>query len=138
MNMGFSHCKDSDPCVYVLRDMVVGIYVDDILIIGSTQAIDRFKNDLSSKMKIKDLGNVSVILSLRVQKHDHSHVSIDQSLYVKDVLAEFDMTVLEHVARWKKQQKTGTLQVNRENSIVRFNVRQSDVCCICRATRDRI
>ena len=59
MSMGFSHCKDSDPCVYVLRDnMIVGIYVDDILIIGSRQAIDRFKNDLSSKMKIKDIHNI--------------------------------------------------------------------------------
>jgi len=92
LKMGCNHCKDSDPCVYVKGDLIIGVYVDDMIIIGTRESIDECKRELTARLQIKDMGSVSVILSHRIKRLNREQVSVDQTLYAKNVIKEFDMS----------------------------------------------
>ena len=66
---GFTQCV-SDMCLYWKRDgkdiVVVGVYVNDLLVTGRNVAtVDCFLEGLSS-LSIKNLGQVSKFLGMRV------------------------------------------------------------------------
>ena len=92
LKLGFSRCLN-DPCIYTKSDLITGLYVDDMLIIGVREQIDRFKTEISEKLEIKDLGKASMILSHRIRRGENS-LSIDQSLYMIEVLSEFNIVRL--------------------------------------------
>lgn len=49
--------------------VIVSLYVDDMLIIGSTnEIIKATKNILINKFEIKDLGNAYVILGIKISR----------------------------------------------------------------------
>ena len=43
----------TDKCIFVNKDLIIAIYVDDIVIIGR-------KNHISNRFKTKDLGNLNL------------------------------------------------------------------------------
>jgi len=57
LKLGFSRCLN-DPCIFSKADLIIGLYVDDMLIIGVREQIDRFKTEISEKLEIKDLGRL--------------------------------------------------------------------------------
>uniref|UniRef100_A0AAV1VBX8 Integrase catalytic domain-containing protein n=1 Tax=Peronospora matthiolae TaxID=2874970 RepID=A0AAV1VBX8_9STRA len=87
---GFLRCC-SDMCLYWKYEgaelVVVGAYVDDLLVTGtSTAVVDRFFVSLST-LAIKDLGEVSKFLGMRVTR-DGSSYTLDQEESIKDLLRE--------------------------------------------------
>jgi hypothetical protein len=51
------------------RQLIVGVYVDDLLITGTTpEEIGRFKREMQLQFKIADLGLLSFYLSLEIQQ----------------------------------------------------------------------
>lgn len=60
----------ADPCVYISKKkLIVGIYVDDLLIIAEDEKeIANFKSRLGEKFDAKDLGEARHILSIRLKK----------------------------------------------------------------------
>jgi hypothetical protein len=51
------------------RQLIVGVYVDDLLITGTTpEEIGRFKREMQLQFKIVDLGLLSFYLSLEIQQ----------------------------------------------------------------------
>ncbi len=44
-----------DPCVFLASDIVLGIYIDDVLIAGSPSCVPNFMKDVSMRFKFKDL-----------------------------------------------------------------------------------
>lgn len=86
-----------DPCVYVNikkdNDTVIIIYVDDLLIASTDLSnINKIKNLLQQKFKMKDLGNVKDILGIHVEREgDTGNIKISQKRYIQDVLKRFDM-----------------------------------------------
>ena len=68
--LGFSPCF-SEPSVFISTDcnIIIGLYVDDMLILGrDPQAIQKVINGIASLWEIKDLGEVSLILGIRVRR----------------------------------------------------------------------
>ena len=64
-----------DKCAYTkLVDgecMIISLYVDDLLIFGtSIQLVHRTKNFLVSKFDMKDMGEASAILGVKIIKND--------------------------------------------------------------------
>lgn len=89
--------SEQDYCLYFWSgtDVVlyVVIYVDDILIIGSSEkAICELKKRLSSEFEMRDLQEVRSFLGLNIQRDRNRGVMIiEQKAYVKSVLERFGM-----------------------------------------------
>ena len=70
-----SKINEFDKCVYV-KDVkhgyvIVWLYVDDMLIVGSDDKITSTKNMLNSRFDMKDLGFADVILGIKKKKKKH-------------------------------------------------------------------
>ena len=66
--------NDSDKCIYSkfddnLNGVIVCLYVDDMLILGTNiDVINETKQFLSSKFDMKDLGEANLILGIKLTK----------------------------------------------------------------------
>lgn len=73
-----------DPCIYYdITDksiVIIAIYVDDILIIwNDIQKRDQIKQELKTRFKMKDLGEASQMLGMRVkQKQEEGQILVNQ------------------------------------------------------------
>jgi hypothetical protein len=82
------------PCVFVKRrgdDVVlIAIYVDDVIMIGTRHAIEVAACALKVKFKIRDFGRLDFCLGVQVT-HLKDGVILHQSTYVKKILERFSM-----------------------------------------------
>ena len=86
--------NECDKCVYVKNTtkgyVIVCLYVDDMLIIGSNNyMITSTKNLLMSKFDMKDLGVADVILGIKIERTPEG-IFLSQSHYVNKILEKFD------------------------------------------------
>lgn len=93
--MGFVQAN-SDPCLYVANKgepFVIGVYVDDILLAGSTKKrISEVKSALAERFDMKDLGELNHYLGVKiVQNRGDGTIWIGQSAYTEEVLKKFGM-----------------------------------------------
>lgn len=79
-----------EPCVYVKDGVIVGLYVDDAMLIGNFKAIQEVKDLLAKELEIKDLGSAQYLLSIKVERFSHG-IALSQISYIEEVLAEFNM-----------------------------------------------
>ena len=92
MSNGF-RINECDKCVYVKDTtngyVIVCLYVDDMLIIGSNNDIIKAaKRMLTSEFDMKDLGVADVILGMKISRKSDGLV-LSHSHYVKKVLEKF-------------------------------------------------
>lgn len=82
----------TEPCMYTDRhgDLIVTVYVDDILLHGTQEKIDEMKIMLKNEFKIKELGNVKRILSINISR-EKDYIKLDQSDYIKQILQKNGM-----------------------------------------------
>lgn len=85
--------SNADPCIYYDCEagIIIGVYVDDLLIIGKLEKIDAFKGEIKKHFVAKDLGPASQILSMQVTKEDGGSITLDQTSYVDEILHTFKM-----------------------------------------------
>ena len=93
MSHGFI-INECDKCVYVkdveLGYVIVCLYLDDMLIVGSDDKMITFtKNMLNSWFAMKDLGLVDVILGIKIKRTSYGLI-LSQSHYVDTILGKFD------------------------------------------------
>ncbi|GKC10875.1 zinc finger, CCHC-type containing protein [Tanacetum coccineum] len=87
--------NQSDKCVYSKFDdsgkgVIICLYVDDMLIFGIDQnQVDKTKKFLSSKFSMKDMGEVDVILGIKI-KCENKGIVITQSHYIEKILKKFN------------------------------------------------
>lgn len=87
--LGFEKCP-YEHAVYVKREgnesLIIGVYVDDILITSSNTAnIIKFKEQMSKEFEMSDLGKLSYYLGIEVDQ-SKDHIELKQSTYAKKVL----------------------------------------------------
>ena len=74
------------------KDLLIGIYVDDIIIIGNDCAkISEFKKHISNKFKTKDLGTVSYILGLQIEYLNNDTLLIHQKNYIDKMITKYSL-----------------------------------------------
>ena len=93
MSIGFT-INECDKCVYVKDTnngyVIVCLYVDDMLILGSNNyIITTTKKMLSSKFNMKDLGVADVILGTKISRTSGGLI-LSQSHYIEKLLDKFD------------------------------------------------
>jgi hypothetical protein len=86
--------NESSPCLFIKRNeaeiAIIGIYVDDIVMVGSDAAVAAAMAALKAKFKVKDLGMLSFCLGLQVSQTPKG-VLLHQASYIKKVLKRFNM-----------------------------------------------
>ena len=82
------------PCVFIKKSekgyMIIGIYVDDLNIIGTLEELLNTVNYLKKEFEMKDVGRTKFCLGLQFE-HLESGVFIHQSTYTERVLQRFNM-----------------------------------------------
>ncbi|KAL5594731.1 hypothetical protein BROUX41_000556 [Berkeleyomyces rouxiae] len=85
--------SEVDPCLFYNPDkqLIVLLYVDDILVIGKTAAIDWYHMKLNNRFKFKHLGPVSRFLGMVVRRDQEKRtLTISQQPYVEEILHDYD------------------------------------------------
>ena len=82
--------NESDKCIYYKSEndicTIICLYVDDLLIFGSNiHAINSVKSLLTANFDMKDLGEESVILGIKITRSEKG-ISLDQSHYIEKIL----------------------------------------------------
>ena len=85
--------NECDKCIYMKNTdkgyVIVCLYVDDMLIIGSNiKMIKTTKKMLNSKFDMKDMGVAYVILGIKIFKTSEGY-TLSQSHYVEKILSKF-------------------------------------------------
>jgi hypothetical protein len=94
---GWQQCI-SDPCIYIFRSghvfAMIALYVDDIpAACNDATWLALFKTQLGARFKIKDMGDLFQPLGMHIIRNWSARtISLDQSKYMRDVLAKYIMT----------------------------------------------
>ena len=100
--------------------LIVGVYVDDLLITGGdVEVLERFKKEMSKKFKMSDLGVLSYYLGIEVQQNS-TGISICQSAYAKKLLdttglVDINPTRMPMEARLQLRKANATMIVDSTN-----------------------
>jgi hypothetical protein len=70
----------------------VAVYVDDLNIISTTNAISEIVSQLKGEFEMKDLGETTFCLGLQIE-HLAGNIFLHQSLYTRKLLKRFSMDV---------------------------------------------
>ena len=96
LKYGFTMMEE-DHCEYIKRSnnhiVILSLYVNDILIAGNyNKLIDVTKKWLSSNFKMKDMGEASYVLGVKILR-DHSKclLGLSQETYIKKMLQHYHM-----------------------------------------------
>ena len=100
ISLGYRRCH-KEYCIYVKTVIkkgktiliIVAVYVDDLAIASKdTEAINHLKAQLCAKFKMKDLGELNMILKLNI-KRDRSKklIMISQEHYVLELLEKYEL-----------------------------------------------
>jgi hypothetical protein len=92
--------NEANKCVYYRygggKGVILCLYVDDILILGtSLDVIKETKDFLSNNFEMKDLGEADVILNIKLLREGNGGVTLVQSHYVEKVLSRFGYSECE-------------------------------------------
>ncbi|CAI7751040.1 unnamed protein product [Closterium sp. NIES-53] len=95
MDFGFER-SECDPTLYhLVRDegrLSLDLYVDDILLMSSSMVLlDEVKSLLSSRFRMKDLGEAKSYLGVQIER-DESGILIHQERYILNMLESFDLS----------------------------------------------
>ena len=91
------HRLRTDSAVYTRGEgkdqVILGVYVDDLVILGEDlQQVVKVKEVLRSEFQMVDFGEVSKVLGIRILRDtERGTLSMDQSEYVGQIIANFDM-----------------------------------------------
>ena len=93
ISLGFQ-VFESDTSMYIRNEIILAVYVDDILIAGpSFHTCNAVITELSHHIEIVNKGEVKSFLGLKVIRNRQMHtISISQPGYIDRLLAKFNMT----------------------------------------------
>ena len=78
--------------VYYQGELVLLVWVDDILLVGERSAVQKTRNILQKTFKVRDMGPIGHFLGIRVTRDVRAKViTLDQSGYILQVLRRFQM-----------------------------------------------
>lgn len=85
--------QHATSCSYIL------IYVDDILVVGSSSTIaSNLISSLNSQFSLKDLGKMSYFLGIEVSYPSNGGLFLSQSTYITEILSRANMIEAKSIA----------------------------------------
>jgi hypothetical protein len=96
-SLGFES-SDADPCVFVGKNAVLAIYVDDLIVVTKTdQEMEGLKKELSAGFEMRDLGELHYILGVDVERTSDG-IALSQQHYIEKLLKKFRMETATSVS----------------------------------------
>lgn len=95
-DLGFTRLI-SDQCVYVRRSsdgspVIVSVHVDDMTLFARTdEELAQLKGELRSKFEVTDLGPLTHILGMEIQRDDDGSYHLHQTAYARRILESVGM-----------------------------------------------
>nr|GFA77369.1 ribonuclease H-like domain, reverse transcriptase, RNA-dependent DNA polymerase [Tanacetum cinerariifolium] len=93
-SLDFKRCN-LEQAVYTRRSktstLIVGVYVDDLIITAPRKEIDVFKSQMKEKFEMSDLGLLAYYLGIEVTQTG-GEITIKQTGYINKILKETSMT----------------------------------------------
>lgn len=107
-----------DPCVYVKANLIIAVYVDDLLIFyRNDHELNETRQLLHKKFRMKDIGLAKCCLGIHINQ-DTNYIELSQSKYIIDVLKKFGMAQCKPCGTPSElNQKLTKDMVNDENRI---------------------
>ncbi len=92
LELGLQQSK-ADPCVFFdpTGDVIITVYVDDLIYYGTRRKIDAIKRKLARIFDLRHLGPAQLVQSIRIQRNKKGTIKIDQEAYTRELLKEFKM-----------------------------------------------
>ena len=93
---GFEQCK-ADPCIFLkivdgVVDMIIGVYVDDILVGGPQEYCESLLLSLKKKFPTNDLGEFTRYDGCGIERNaELGAIKLSQEAYVESLMARFDV-----------------------------------------------
>lgn len=127
-SIGFTRCAH-EYSVYTKRydeqALIVGVYVDDLIITGSCpKSVQKFKKEMNTKFEMSDLGLLTHYLGIEVNLKE-SRITLKQESYAKNLLVKTGMlncnptkTPMEHKLKLKKEDGSELVNPTEYRSIV--------------------
>ena len=89
--------READPCVFVGTVdtvTVVAVYVDDLVLIAkTTNELQKVKDSLSSRFKMKDMGKIHYCLGISIeQDEERKCLRMHQKQYIENMLEKYHLT----------------------------------------------
>ena len=81
---------DFDPCVFLTEELILGIYIDNVLITGTKKSINSFLRNIKARFTFKDLRRPKLLLSLKI-KYVENSLRLHQRTYYNAVLKRYSM-----------------------------------------------
>jgi len=94
-SIGFEQLQ-SDPCIFKKTNKdnkvtcIIGLYVDDMIITGEDDEIERLIKLIKNKFKISNYGPIDYLLGIKVEKNGYKY-SISQVNYINNILSRFNV-----------------------------------------------
>ena len=87
--------SESEPCIFQSTkdpNLMVGVYVDDLIVIGKENKINDFKKKLASLLKITDKGRLHFCLNMQIDWNEEDNsVKISPKKFILKMLAKYGM-----------------------------------------------
>ena len=91
INKGYHTCEQC-PCIFIRKNTdglaIIAVYVDDLNIIGTKEAIEKAALELKQEFEMKDLGQTTYCIGQQVE-YVAGGVLVHQTSYTKKVLKRF-------------------------------------------------
>ncbi len=84
---------ESDHCIFINQNtnIIIAIYVDDLLLVGPTEeSIQNLKDELSNQFKMSDMGPAEKYLGIEISQQP-GKIFLTQSGFIKEILERFGM-----------------------------------------------
>lgn len=126
--LGFKRCAH-EYSVYTKNNdgntLIVGVYVDDLLVTGSCPAsVQTFKEEMNTKFEMSDLGLLTYYLGIEVNQQPDG-ISLKQEAYAKTLLIKTRMqdcnpskSPMEHKLQLRKNEESEMVNPTEYRSIV--------------------
>lgn len=91
--LGFTRSK-IEAGIYKREDVIILIWVDDIVLVGPVEQVNRAKNELKQRFNVKDLGPIKrgTFLGMRVVRdRQKRQIFLCQDAYIERILSRFGM-----------------------------------------------
>jgi hypothetical protein len=89
----------ADQCVFIKGKLIVSIYVDDVLSIGTLADVQAFRSAFKTRFRVSTEGGIaSWYLGMEINQRPDS-ISLNQNLYIANKLEEFSPYLNEHEKR---------------------------------------
>ena len=85
--------SDADHSLYVGKDLIIAVYVDDLKIMASNiELMRQVKESLSKEFEMTDLGEISHYLGIQIiRDRQNRTIHVNQTAYIDKILKKFGM-----------------------------------------------